>query len=80
MIKKVNKETRNLGVTVVAGCIAITAALFAYSLFPTDAQDIASIAYFAGAAFVALLALIVAVYGRKSALKNLIEGMFNFSS
>jgi hypothetical protein len=79
MIKETKVEKRNLGVTVIAGTISLVAIMIASNVFPTDAHSLAQIAYFAFASFVALLAFAIAIYGRKKALKNLIDAILNFS-
>lgn len=77
MIKKSKPEPRNLGVTVLAGCVAVLSLTVAISIFPVTFTDISAIAYFAFAAVVAVLAVVTAAYGRVSVLKELARGLFS---
>jgi hypothetical protein len=76
MIQKAKPEPRNPGVTVVAGVIAVTGIIFAVISFPTNLTDIIQVGYFAFAAFVTVLAVVTAAYGRVSVLEQLAKGLF----
>jgi len=78
MIRKDKKEERSLGVTIIAGCIAILAIFLAVGTFPSNFKDLVQDAYFAFTSIIAILAIIVAIYGRKGTLKAFIMLIFNF--
>lgn len=59
------KEPRNLGVTVLSGTLAVVLMGIAFS------DD--SIIYFLTFTLLAIIALAVAIYGRKNMLKKLVE-------
>lgn len=74
--QKAKYEERNLGVTVIAGCIFVLLAFLATATF--NINDATSIVVSAVLALIALISLAVAIYGRKQPLKDFLESIFYF--
>ena len=74
-----HSEKRNMGVTVLAGVVMLMSYILAFTFLPLNTADVNSIIYFSVAVGVGTIALVVAIYGRKSALKQFVESLIDFS-
>lgn len=67
---KPTRETRNLGVVIISSLLALILGSFAYTIIATSREQIV---YGIMVALLAIMCLVVAIYGRKSIFKVFIE-------